>query len=480
MTQTCTQKRYRQYHHDNTAPRFRDLPPRFKRQKSSSSKTESEETSLENQENTDFVQSPLPLSDTMKQPMSNAIKPNVPFSDPALSVNTKLYSSTPFQVVDQYGRGYLCYQECVTPPMSPYGIMNNRQTESPEHCVSPSPFSKRTNSSEAMSPCLEMAKVAGPVSKNGVGNLQNNQQSCPVESTNTKSPGQYTDFSDPDLRTMEMLRELERVADQKEKEDQERERKEREESGNPKDGNDRKNYVSHHLRMLMCAVDRYTADIEEDLPTKSNENDTSSYSPKPNVWQTKELSKQFPVTNSTFKDVNNVGQVGKSNPVWQQTNGQYRPYAYPPSQQWCNTQQQQFGRHQISPSPVLMPLASAPGGLLPTTPPLMHHILTPPPSRTSSPHPSPCLQKSALPVNQPNNFFSQLHGHQKPLVSKALEFGSENDGKSQNLATPINYSYQADCSGQRQNGWDLWSSPSIFDIHSNGSAQKERKPLYNR
>lgn len=83
----------------------------------------------------------------------------------------------------------------------------------------------------------------------------------PIESSEKKNHNKKTDaitdkqivdYSDPDIRTIEMLRELERVADQKERENEEF-------------GADRKSLVSHHLRMLMCAVDRYTEGIEDDL-----------------------------------------------------------------------------------------------------------------------------------------------------------------------------------------------------------------------
>lgn len=501
MTQTCTQKRYRQYHHDNTAPRFRDLPPRFKRQKSSTSKAESIEI-LKNQENRNILKvqstpsSGFDTGATMKQPMSQMCRQNVPFNDPVLSVDTKLYNNSPFQVVDQYGRGYLCYQECSTPPISPYGILHNRQVEIPSSAQSLSPFSEnaraisRPCNTEAMSPCLDMAVVAVQgVKKNEIVHQSRQMCSSVGETKAVKS----SDYSDPDLRTMEMLRELERVADQKEKEDQERERKEREESGNLKD-NDRKNYVSHHLRMLMCAVDRYTADIDE-LPCKSE----SDFITPTNVetQPSKELRKPLPVPNSKLREEVHCSfnhqdvdflkiKNGKRNHIWSQSNNHCNQFANYPGQQWSNMQQTglpfgsgpKIGPH-TPPSHVVMPLTSTQGSLLQGTSPLMHHMLTPPPSRTSSPHPSPCLQKSA-PVTPQSSFFPKQPAPQSQLVAKALEFSNNEPKPQESLGHLISPVTQANCSGLGHGGWDIWSGPSIFDINSNVNTQKERKPLYNR
>ncbi|BFY99463.1 hypothetical protein BsWGS_02503 [Bradybaena similaris] len=68
------------------------------------------------------------------------------------------------------------------------------------------------------------------------------------------------DYTDPDIRTIEMLRELERVADEKDSEDF---------------GVDRKSLVSHHLRMLMCAVDKYTEGIEDGIADISRNDEVS-------------------------------------------------------------------------------------------------------------------------------------------------------------------------------------------------------------
>lgn len=108
------------------------------------------------------------------------------------------------------------------------------------------------------SPSPPIPRSTPPPTVKTTENVKNNTE---VTGSNEK---RMVDYSDPDIRTIEMLRELERVADQKENEND--------------FGVDRKSLVSHHLRMLMCAMDRYTEGIEDDLVESARRDEVSPLS----------------------------------------------------------------------------------------------------------------------------------------------------------------------------------------------------------
>ncbi|RUS80801.1 hypothetical protein EGW08_011422 [Elysia chlorotica] len=283
-----SQKRFRHQENSNAASRTRDLPPRFKRQKSSSGQTPPDSRAV----------SPLsPQLDRNNQP-SNMTKQSNPQSSSGTAVNRTSPSQTPSSVSVRYpvfqpinyvysdipstqsmssqvypvapspqmwtGLGYTGLQPVMVSP-NPVMLsqpqvnhhvcdtatyMNENCAPSPSlyttQCSPMSPWSTSGYGSPYQSSCSSPVPTIpspGPCQE-----LEKNHQSTSDRMKSSKSPSaQYTD---PDLRTIEMLRELERVADKESQEADE-------------GGSDRKTLVSHHLRMLMCAMDRYTENIDD-------------------------------------------------------------------------------------------------------------------------------------------------------------------------------------------------------------------------
>ncbi|BFZ16424.1 hypothetical protein BsWGS_19463 [Bradybaena similaris] len=329
-----SQKRYR-HHQDggSNRDRFKDIPPRFKRQKSSSSPTRAQSPSNgeKNNETThthesDFPQlesatlsataatlsataatarepsspsvyefkdkvtshfgsrsdkmqsQPLPSPATwdhpkdldsiyVSSPWNNQGYLSVGFQQPkhvALGTHfgykadlSPLYSWAPVDSPQLYGLSDVTEDPIWTNVyadqrgnLSPGYIVNNENLTSRQymHPLKPQDscwdYPTSTRYPAAASPPANISSSPLPI--------ESNEKKNHNKKTDTFIDKQIVDYSDPDIRTIEMLRELERVADQKERENEEF-------------GADRKSLVSHHLRMLMCAVDRYTEGIEDDL-----------------------------------------------------------------------------------------------------------------------------------------------------------------------------------------------------------------------
>lgn len=310
-----SQKRYRHHQQDgnNGSSRFRDLPPRFKRQKSSSSPPPKPITPS-NEENTARILVPdMPLTtpssataacDGLKvltglersnvglikssqvNPLSDSMwsliprKEQQPVLSPVDNMHFNNFSSSRLSPSAHIPLGtHFGY----SPPMSPWSNTNAAgypaQTagifvQSPWSPSSFDPYSNQklqspqsfslNNENHApninlmpqhspVAPWTKSAFSPQPVSAASQTQRLLSRSSPPIIKENTQpmdSPKPDIDYSDPDIRTIEMLRELERVADEKDNDDF---------------GVDRKSLVSHHLRMLMCAVDRYTEGVEIEL-----------------------------------------------------------------------------------------------------------------------------------------------------------------------------------------------------------------------
>jgi len=498
MTQTCTQKRYR-HPHDSNPQRFRDLPPRFKRQKSTG-KSDSEEHKFDNQENkidniqaigaSNIQSTTFSSGSSMKQPiqyMSNMPRSRSGFgiSEPQLSVNTKMMNSFPTN--DQNRRDYAYYHENDTPPMSPWSPASSSQIQNSSIAIDSMTSTRRA---EIMSPCLEMAQVANPALCKKVNKLTQNIAGQPS--------GQAADISDPDIRTIEMLRELERVADLKEREDQERERREREQNGDSKDASDRKNYVSHHLRMLMCAVDRYTADIDEEddsLPAPNQKENYSKARSKPTInvhsyqGDTKNAMKKEsvqPINNSINSSSNQAQYWHGMNFQTQPTPGMIPtcpPYGFNTAMTSVQPPPPLPQQMQLIPAMIPVPTVGATQYL--AGPPMMQHMLTPPPSRTSSPHLSPVASLANLSAPHGASMYTKAGTISTGSASKALIFGEQNGMKPQDsfahmIAAPGACAQPPERQMHGDNCFDLWASPTFNSFNAPVNSQRERKPLYNR
>ncbi|KAH9505038.1 hypothetical protein Btru_061483 [Bulinus truncatus] len=288
--------------HENHNTRYRDLPPRFKRQKSSTSPSP-----------------PVPVnsSDKILQDISSQISDNKPapeliinsvdfkvsenstcdnFSSskttsPSMTMNSVKWSAMPrkeIPVLSSVDNQFFNLTPAVhiplgtqfgySPPLSPWnmsiysgptglGYKNDPWSQTPGESYGLLSPAKLNFQNENRIPLQNTIQQHSPVSswpKPAFSpQLSSNVQNTSYAHQNTFShlkdklspPTVITqqssiDYSDPDIRTIEMLRELERVADEKQNDDF---------------GVDRKSLVSHHLRMLMCAVDRYTEGIEDEM-----------------------------------------------------------------------------------------------------------------------------------------------------------------------------------------------------------------------
>ncbi|GFR66099.1 hypothetical protein ElyMa_005549000 [Elysia marginata] len=299
-----SQKRFRHQENSHANSRTRDIPPRFKRQKSSS-----DQPSLEGRP-------PSPLSQQLDQsnltdnmtkrsqistpPGSNMNKesPSQTTSSgrvryPVLRPVNYMYTEVPstqamppqqlYQVVPSsqmwptagYTGGLQSVMVNPNPMMLPQTVpqitpyVNENCAPSPSfympQCSPVSPWNNSAYGSPYPSSCSSPAPSVPSPSPSGIEpDQEKSPQSAPDGIKSAKSPN--TKYTDPDLRTIEMLRELERVAD---KESQEAE----------DGGSDRKTLVSHHLRMLMCAMDRYTEDIDDETDGGNSGNSSSNPSP---------------------------------------------------------------------------------------------------------------------------------------------------------------------------------------------------------
>uniref|UniRef100_A0A2C9LM58 Uncharacterized protein n=1 Tax=Biomphalaria glabrata TaxID=6526 RepID=A0A2C9LM58_BIOGL len=298
-----SQKRYR-HHQENHNNRYRDLPPRFKRQKSSSSPpppapVTSPDSILQEISSPTSKCNKLSVDNTtpcaLYFPHSERVESIEPISPgkasastidplkwstltrkdvPVLStVDNQYYNITPIIHVP------LGTQFGYSPPLSPWNQANATTISAyqgqPNSLCKSDPWSQTSGESyisqrlhspatlnfnnenhvpmhnkvQQLSPPLQWSKSSNiPVHTPPIS-LQQNEKKNQNSGKNTPAK-QGIDYSDPDIRTIEMLRELERVADEKQNDDF---------------GVDRKSLVSHHLRMLMCAVDRYTEGIDDDV-----------------------------------------------------------------------------------------------------------------------------------------------------------------------------------------------------------------------
>ena len=344
VCEMTSQKRFRHQENPNTGGRTRDLPPRFKRQKSSSGQPQlnpravspsSPQSDRNNQSNNMTKQSHLQSPGTAvnkASPSQTASSGGVRYS--VLQPINYVYSdipntqSMPSQVYPLApspqmwtGVGYTGLQPVMVSPnsmMLPQPVsqvshhvrdsttyINENCAPSPSlymaQCSPMSPWSTSGYGSPYQSSCSSPAPTIPSPSPSGQ-EPEKSSQSTPDRMKSVKSPGAH--YTDPDLRTIEMLRELERVAD---KESQEAE----------EGGSDRKTLVSHHLRMLMCAMDRYTENIESEMDgnTRNDEgispHSSNRSSPSPS-----------PVPLSRKVDENNLkGKVeGVPTPFWNHTN----------------------------------------------------------------------------------------------------------------------------------------------------------------
>ncbi|CAG5132720.1 unnamed protein product [Candidula unifasciata] len=318
-----SQKRYRQHQENNkNSSRFRDLPPRFKRQKSTGSPTAppsasptvtpvAAETQLGVEINhTSVVNdtvSPQPVVLSQMAPsivnvsspeesLRNQARPGTDrFQVPVSSVSSWQWpANSESYVLSQWDQRQFNRATNVQPPPVALGTHFGYKMDSPPL----SPWASRNASNFPgqfgvgspawVSPTGDLCTGQGvrsppmyfnnenwapnqnlmyPHSPGGVWGKPPTpqhlytspsvalQDRAPVSSLymenhniGDRSSERSIDYSDPDIRTIEMLRELERVADEKESEDF---------------GVDRKSLVSHHLRMLMCAVDKYTEGVED-------------------------------------------------------------------------------------------------------------------------------------------------------------------------------------------------------------------------
>jgi len=461
MTQTYSQKRYRHNNNNNTAPRFRDQPPRFKRQKSN---TDPEGENCEN--NLDIASSGslkasvdnTVLHSTMKNPLkmvSGQVLRMVPVQPnaPQLSVDTEMvnqFNTQPVSTSYSYRDLAMYPQSYSTPPFSPVSTSSSisvhemsgyPQTASPVRYASP----------YNVSPGLEMANVrnSGWISPSNISS-QNNVSSR----TKNQNPEDKVVYSDPDKQTILLLRELERVADEKEKEDQQKEKV----IGN--NGTDRKNLVSHHLRMLMCAVDRYTADVDETSSSDGGVSEASA-SPAPSPCPTPTPKCQTPQSSGQWQMKQSRRQQFDSNVV--NRHGELQ------SQQINGAASNNIAWNRSPPTfsksvpPPCIPFYSSP-------PPSLinrNSYPTPPPSREPTPtsyHPSY--------NNVPYNTIPTVNSNrQMPLVNptklntEALPTPQESLAHilSPMSSSSSQYNYGMSAGTQAQsNGWNLWNSPSFM------------------
>ena len=287
-----SQKRFRHQENSNSGNRTRDLPPRFKRQKSSSTppdpRAASPPTSLiEKSNHADNMTKRSQIQTSTGTSMSRGSpSPNSPPHSVLRPVNYR-YSDIPSTVPQQVFQpipshqmwtpnGYTGLQPVMVSP-SPV-MLPQTVTQVGQHPVDSTSY---YNENCAPSPSFYMPQCSpmSPWSTSGYGSPYHSSCSSPAptisspapDSEQAKSPQPAAEriksagspgaqYTDPDLRTIEMLRELERVAD---KESQEAE----------DGGSDRKTLVSHHLRMLMCAMDRYTENIDNEMDGNTRNDD---------------------------------------------------------------------------------------------------------------------------------------------------------------------------------------------------------------
>ncbi|GFN98443.1 hypothetical protein PoB_002494900 [Plakobranchus ocellatus] len=271
-----SQKRFRHQENSNSGSRTRDLPPRFKRQKSSSgqiplapraisppasqleknsvsdkmtkeSQVHSSTVSLQKGRPCDYIYSDIPNT-SISQQVFYPMPLNQMWSTNAY---TGFHPTMLAPLSTQVGQPYLS---------DPTSYINESCAPSPSNyqCSPISPWSTSGYGSPYQSSCSSPAPtVSSPTPPNVMAEQVKSSQSTKQTSAHKSK------YIDSDLRTIEMLRELERVAD---KESQEAE----------ETSSDRKPPMSHHLRMLVCAMDRYTESIEDEVASSTRNDDSIS------------------------------------------------------------------------------------------------------------------------------------------------------------------------------------------------------------
>lgn len=279
-----SQKRFRHQENSHSNNRNREIPPRFKRQKSSSGHISVEESPVSsvlpqsdhNNHNNNMTKlSQIPATTMSKEsPSQTASSGRARYSvlQPVNYIYTEVTSNQAVPPQQLYQMvpspqmwapaGYTGLQPVMVshnsmmlpqtvPQVTTY--INENCAPSPSiyvaQCSPMSPWNTSVYGSPYPSSC---SSPAPSIPSPGPSIVEANQEKSPLLQDRVGSAKNLdTKYTDPDLRTIEMLRELERVAD---KESQEAE----------DSGSDRKTLVSHHLRMLMCAMDRYTEDIDDE------------------------------------------------------------------------------------------------------------------------------------------------------------------------------------------------------------------------
>lgn len=257
-------KRYRQTNDSNAAARFRDLPPRFKRQKSipstESGTIESPIKFTQNHKPKKFSEGDCLISEGsgIDSTLSGVVE------ESEISKNKRIMkrgSGTHPQLTVDRNFARRVTQPIVLSPMDNklFNFVRNDEQES-SSMVDFNPVSWQDQQQLQWShyPTYDntgnFQTETQPYNGTWAQTLSNHQTKESPSYHTTNHPGAAEppkDYSENDRRIIEMFKELERVADQKEKEEDE-------------DGADRKSLVSHHLRMLMCAIDKYTEGIEDE------------------------------------------------------------------------------------------------------------------------------------------------------------------------------------------------------------------------
>lgn len=277
-------KRYRQTNDSNAAARFRDLPPRFKRQKSIPSTESGTNESLiklpQNHKPKKFSQGGCPTSEGSAN--DNSLLEAVKESESSKDKRSMKRSSgnRPHLTVDRnFGKRLM--QPIVLSPMD-NKLFNFVRNDEQESCslgdFNPLPWQNQQQPQWPHNTYDQPGNFqTGTLPNNGSwthapSNHQTKESSLYQNKNQPGATEPPKDYSENDRRIIEMFKELERVADQKEKEEAE-------------DGTDRKSLVSHHLRMLMCAIDKYTEGIEdeEQFESRANESFFKDRSPSPST-----------------------------------------------------------------------------------------------------------------------------------------------------------------------------------------------------
>lgn len=393
-------KRYRQGAESNAAARFRDLPPRFKRQKSIPS-PESDSSEVQKEQ---YQQNQKPkkyqgrfILGCSHQLSAESTKQGemIPVKDK--KAQKKGLINRPHLDVNQTHLDKQNQPVILSPMDSNLFNMVRSDDQQDSEGETLNPFSWHAqqpawqgygyeeNCFSADKPVLQNS----PWSADQMENTQQPNNVSPTsfeQSSSEQNLEPQTDYSEKDKRIIEMFKVLEKVADEKEKEDIE-------------NGTQGKTLVSHHLRMLMCAIDKYTEGIDE-----GEENSRSD---------------EAPVEERSISPTSTPGSRRTTPP--------------PPA--------------RTTPPPQIAPL----------TP---RYRATTPPRANPSPSnlymmPTPIMQQHAVPVSLPvANFHNGNVAYQQaqscvPPFYQTSSYQFSPKMKSPQPWTPTNTP-----------SWDLWSSPS--------------------